>query len=107
MGYYIAAAIIYLVIMMLTFCDSVRLSAYYIPVSMACNILSCFLWYSLAHSLYDKDAVLINSAYWDMMIMAIGYVLPMFIFGFCLTIMQLIGIAVIFVGFCMLKFLGK
>lgn len=74
---------------------------------MACNIFSCFLWYSLAHSLYDKDAVLINSAYWDMMIMAIGYVLPMFVFGFRLTTMQLIGIAVIFVGFCMLKFLGK
>lgn len=107
MGYYITAAMLYLVIMMLTFCDSARSSTYYIPISMICNTFSCFLWYLLAHNLHDKDAVLINSAYWDMMIMVIGYVLPMFIFGFRLTTMQFAGMIVIFIGFCMLKFLGE
>lgn len=72
-----------------------------------CNIIACILWYSLAHSLSNKEDVLLNSAYWDMMIMTIGYMLPMLIFGFKLTYMQFAGLAVIFAGFCMLKFFGK
>ena len=107
MGFYITAAMLYLVIMMLTFLDTARSSNYYIPASTACNIVACLLWYTLAKSLPSKEAVLLNSAYWDMMIMFIGYILPMAIFGFRLTTLQIAGMAVIFVGFCMIKFSGK
>jgi hypothetical protein len=67
------------------------------------NFLASFSWFSLVKSLPDKESILINSVYWDIMIMGIGYILPLFIFSFKLNNIQIISLFVILLGFFMLK----
>lgn len=103
MWYYLTASLLYLVIMLMTFVDAARSSRWYFACCIACNVGASVLWFKLAQSLPDRDAVLINSAYWDLMIMFIGYMLPMVAFQFRLGFWQYAGLALVFLGFCLLK----
>lgn len=103
MWYYGAASVLYLAVMLLTFMESARSSRWYVPCCLACNLFASFLWFRLAQSLPNRDSVLINSAYWDLMIMVIGYVLPMILFSFKMNAWQYLGLAVVFIGFCIMK----
>jgi drug/metabolite transporter (DMT)-like permease len=103
MIYYLIASVFYIAIMLMTFTESIRLSKHFIWINLFLNICSSFLWFTLVKNLPNKESILLNSAYWDLMIMFVGYILPIFIFQFKLNYMQLIGLFVIFVGFCLLK----
>ncbi len=100
--YYFIAFLIYLILMFMTFSDF-RESKYFVFVALTLNFLTSFLWFSLVKSLPDKESILINSVYWDIMIMGIGYILPLFIFSFKLNNIQIISLFVILLGFFMLK----
>lgn len=103
MWYYVAASLLYVAVMLMTFVDAARSSRWYLPCCIVCNVGASILWFRLAQSLPNKDSVLINSAYWDLMIMFIGYMLPMVAFQFRLGTWQYVGLALVFLGFCLLK----
>lgn len=103
MWYYSTASVLYLAVMLMTFVDAARSSRWYLPCCIFCNLAASVLWFRFAQSLPDRDAVLINSAYWDLMIMFIGYMLPMVVFQFRLNPWQYSGLALVFIGFCLLK----
>lgn len=103
MIYYLIASVFYIAIMLMTFTESIRLSKHFIWINLFLNTCAAFFWFYFAKNLPNKESILLNSAYWDLMIMVIGYILPIFIFQFKLNYMQLIGLFVVFIGFCLLK----
>ena len=103
MIYYLIASIFYFLLMCFTFNECIRKSSYYTYVCLILNLCSAFLWFSFVKNLPNREEVLFHSVYWDLMIIVIGYILPLFIFEFKLNYIQMIGIIVIFIGFCLLK----
>ena len=103
MIYYLSAAICYFLVMCLTFVEHWRNHRFYIGACLLFNFFSASMWFSFVKTLPSKENILLHSVYWDLMIMIIGYILPVFIFHFKLNYLQITGIFVIFIGFCMLK----
>ena len=103
MWYYIIAGIFYLLVMLLTFCDNTRKSAWFIPICVSLNTLGTIIWFLLVKNLDDKKKILVNSVYWDFMILVIGYCLPLILFKFEFSLIQFLGLILIIFGFALIK----
>ena len=103
MWHYIVAGIFYTLVMFLTFSDSTRKSHWFFIVSILLNTCGSVIWFMLVKSLDDKEKILINSIYWDFMILVIGYCIPLMIFKFSFNYFQMVGLIFIIFGFILLK----
>lgn len=103
MYFYVAAAVLYFVLTMITFLESSRNSWYFIPLATVLNVGSSLLWIFYARSLPDKESILYCSAWWDLMVVIVCNVVPLLVFRMGFNAMQYVGFAVIFVGFVLLE----
>jgi multidrug transporter EmrE-like cation transporter len=60
-------------------------------------------YFLLIKKLKNKEDILINSIYWDFMLIFIGYLIPLFIFQFKFNINQIIGLTLVVIGILIIK----
>ena len=101
--YYLMAFMFYFLAMIITFNDSYRRSNWYIYVSLGLNTAGSIFWFLLVKYLNDNDKILIHSAYWDLMILIISFLLPTIIYKFNFNLYQIGGLIFIFLGFAIVK----
>jgi len=104
MQYYIIASFFYLIVMLITFHEPMRKTNWFLPIAISCNLLSSMCWFLLAKKLNNKEEILTNSIYWDLMMILIGYLIPLLVFQFKFNNNQIIGFTLIIIGILIVKF---
>lgn len=101
--YFLIAAIIYLFASWMTYSDSAKQAAWYIPVGIFVGaVLSC-LWYLAARLITVKEKMVAYSMAWDSMMMTIYYLMPLIFFGARLNAWGYFAMFMILSGIVILK----
>lgn len=103
MKYYAFASVCYLIVMLLTFFDYSRKSSWFLPISLFFNTCGTLAWFLLVKQLNEQQKILIHSVYWDFMILVIGYCIPLILFKFNFTYLQIIGLIMTIAGMLLIK----
>lgn len=89
--------------MLLTFFDYSRKASWFLPISLFFNTCGTIAWFLLVKQLNEQQKILIHSVYWDFMILVIGYCIPLILFKFNFTYLQIIGLIMTIVGMLLIK----
>lgn len=97
------AFLVFLAGSVMSFSDSFRRSAWFIPGFTTANLAIGFLWVWAARLLDDKAKIYVYSLYWDSLMVLCYYLLPLLVMGIKLNTQTLCGIFLTVTGLVVIK----
>jgi drug/metabolite transporter (DMT)-like permease len=99
----VAVAIIYVLCAYLSYSINWHDRAWYMPVGVFLGTSTVVLWYVMVKHLADKDRIYFYSLVWDVILVFVYYLLPIFCFGVKLDRNGVIGICLMLAGLVLMK----
>lgn len=87
----------------LTFNEKFYDRAWFIPIGLLIGMISNGLWFLAAKTIGNRSHLYVFSMFWDCLMIAIYFLLPVFFFGIKLDKMGVFGLTLIIIGTFIMK----
>lgn len=87
----------------MSFSESFRNGRWFMPAFVSLSVATGMIWVWAVRIINDKERIYFYSLCWDSIILSCYYILPLFFFSFKFTNLTWAGIALIVLGFALVK----
>lgn len=101
-GAYLLGFLLYVLSVLMMYSSKVKESSWYIPISMVMSLSGTFLWTWVVKHTNDPNTLYVRGLIWDSILLGCYSFIP-FLLGVKFTGTALLGIALILLGFGVLK----
>lgn len=99
----VIAFLLYSLCCWLTYSEGYRDKWWYLPLGIMLGATCNLMWLMMTKAIDDKDKIFIYALFWDAVIVAVFYGLPIFFFGVKLDKWGLLGVLMIVIGLTIIK----
>ena len=99
----VLAGILYVFAAYMSYSEGMRREWWYVPLAVFVGTIASTIWFWTVRYIDDKDRIYVYTMFWDFVLCAVYFVVPLLWFGVKLDRWQLCGLLLMIIGLAVIK----